>query len=139
MTGRMRKKVDDATHDEASVDAGDGGMEGVAFESALRELGKVVQELEDGRLGLGEAMQRYEQGVGYLKHCYRLLETAEQRIAILTGVDEQGNAIVTAMEAGPASLEEKADSRARRRSSATGRAVRERASRDDVDLDGSLF
>ena len=58
------------------------------FEESLFELERMVRELEDGRLGLEDALSRYEQGVGLIKSCYQQLREAEQRIVTLTGVDE---------------------------------------------------
>lgn len=60
------------------------------FERALDELQIIVHELEAGSLGLETSLSRFEQGVGLLRNCYRLLEEAEQRIEILTGTDAQG-------------------------------------------------
>jgi exodeoxyribonuclease VII small subunit len=64
--------------------------ESLTFEGALAELERTVRELEDGHLGLDDALARYEQGVGFLKHCYDQLRRAEQRVLLLTGVDEGG-------------------------------------------------
>jgi len=60
------------------------------FEQSLAELEAVVHDLEEGQLGLAEALTRYEQGVKHLKHCYQLLEAAERKIELLTGVAENG-------------------------------------------------
>ncbi len=65
-----------------------------SFEDALLELERMVRDLEDGRLGLDEALARYEQGVGLIKACYQQLRQAEQRIVQLTGTDESGQPIL---------------------------------------------
>jgi exodeoxyribonuclease VII small subunit len=62
----------------------------ICFEDALAELENIVHQLEDGQLGLAEALARYEQGVKHLKHCYSLLQQAEQKIELLTGLKEDG-------------------------------------------------
>jgi exodeoxyribonuclease VII small subunit len=62
--------------------------DGRSFEDSLMELERMVRDLEDGRLGLDEALARYEQGVGLIKYCYQQLRQAEQRIVQLTGTDE---------------------------------------------------
>jgi exodeoxyribonuclease VII small subunit len=64
------------------------------FEESLLELDRMVRELEEGRLGLEDALARYEQGVGLIKHCYEQLRQAEQRILILTGTDEAGQPLL---------------------------------------------
>lgn len=68
--------------------------EGRTFEESLLELERMVRELEDGRLGLEDALARYEQGVGLIKACYQQLRQAEQRILMLTGVDEEQQPIL---------------------------------------------
>jgi exodeoxyribonuclease VII small subunit len=65
--------------------------EPLSFEQALTELQQVVDELEEGSVGLEESMRRFERGTALLRHCYGLLEHAEQRIEILTGRDAAGN------------------------------------------------
>ncbi len=65
-----------------------------SFEEALGELERIVRELEDGSLGLEEAMTRYEQGVALLRRCQGQLRQAEQRILLLTGLGEEGQAIL---------------------------------------------
>lgn len=60
------------------------------FEHSLAELEAVVHDLEEGRLGLAEALNRYEQGVKHLKHCHQLLEAADRKIELLTGVTDDG-------------------------------------------------
>jgi len=60
------------------------------FESSLAALETIVHDLEDGQLGLAEALARYEQGVKHLKHCYELLQAAEQKIELLTKVADNG-------------------------------------------------
>jgi exodeoxyribonuclease VII small subunit len=65
-----------------------------SFEDSLMELERLVRDLEDGRLGLDEALARYEQGVGLIKSCYQQLRQAEQRILQLTGTDEEGQPVL---------------------------------------------
>jgi exodeoxyribonuclease VII small subunit len=68
--------------------------DGLTFEQSLLELERAVRELEDGRLGLDDALARYEQGVGLIKRCYGQLKQAEQRILLLTGTDEAGQPVL---------------------------------------------
>jgi exodeoxyribonuclease VII small subunit len=71
-----------------------GPAEDPPFEQSLLDLERLVRELEDGRLGLEDALSRYEQGVGLIKRCYQQLRDAEQRVLLLTGVSEDGQPIV---------------------------------------------
>ena len=88
-----------------------------SFEEALRQLEGIVRQLEEGELGLDEAMARYEEGVKLLRRCHQLLEQAERRIELLSGVDAEGNPISTPFEDPSLPLDEKAKQRSRRRSS----------------------
>jgi exodeoxyribonuclease VII small subunit len=69
-------------------------QDSLTFEQALTELDRIVHDLEDGQIGLEASLARYEQGVGLLKRCYTQLREAEQRILLLTGVDEEGQPIL---------------------------------------------
>jgi exodeoxyribonuclease VII small subunit len=64
------------------------------FEEALLQLENIVHDLEDGRLGLDEALSHYERGVGLIKGCHARLRQAEQRILLLAGADEEGRPIL---------------------------------------------
>jgi len=66
--------------------------EKLSFEEALDRLEQIVQELEEGELGLEESLARYEEAVGYLKRCHGLLEKAQLRVELLTGVGQDGEA-----------------------------------------------
>lgn len=110
------------------------------FEDSLAELESIVAELEGGKLGLSEALARYEQGVKHLKSCQQLLQRAERRIELLSGVDADGNPITEPLDDRELqSLEEKADSRGQRRTSANRPATRQSSSDDDIDDTGRLF
>lgn len=67
--------------------------DGPTFEQALAKLEGIVHDLEEGDLGLNEALARYEQGVRLLRQSYDLLEGAERRIELLSGIDADGNPI----------------------------------------------
>jgi exodeoxyribonuclease VII small subunit len=84
------------------------------FEQSLADLERVVRDLEDGQLGLEDALARYETGVGLLKRCYAQLQQAEQRILLLAGVDSSGAPITESFEHA-ATAETKTDNRARRK------------------------
>ncbi len=91
------------------------------FEEALDQLETIVHALEEGRLGLGESLAHYENGVKLLKRCHGLLERAERRIELLSGVDAQGRGVAEPLDDRALSLDEKAQSRGRRRSKTTRR------------------
>ena len=110
-----------------------------SFEAALEQLQRIVQELEQGELGLSESLQRYEEGIRCLKFCYGQLESAQQRIELLTGVDAEGQAQTEPFDEASMSLEEKADRRGQRRSRATGAGRRRAADSSDRDDEGPVL
>jgi exodeoxyribonuclease VII small subunit len=81
--GRRKAEVDMADDKELS------------FEQALAAVEKIVHELEEGKVGLSQSLQKYEEGVKLLRQCYGLLEGAERKIELLTGLDAQGNPVTT--------------------------------------------
>jgi exodeoxyribonuclease VII small subunit len=86
------------------------------FEDSLSELESIVAQLESGKLSLADALARYELGVKHLSACQRMLERAERRIELLSGVDADGNPVTRPFDdEEAASLEEKAKSRSQRR------------------------
>lgn len=68
------------------------------FEQTLGRLEEIVYLLEEGKIGLDEALGRYEEGVGLLRKAYELLEKAERRISLLSGLDSDGNPILRPIE-----------------------------------------
>jgi len=110
----------------------------LSFEEALAKLESIVQQLEGGRLGLGESLTRYEEGVKHLKKCYHLLEGAERKIELLLKVGPQGEAETEPLDEDERSLTEKADGRSRRRSSKT-QPVDNADEDGGVDVPGGLF
>lgn len=87
----------------------------LSFEELLKRLEVIVKRLEDGQLGLGEALDCYEEGIGYLKKCHAGLEVAERRIELLTSVNEDGSAEIAPFDDEHLSDEAKVDARSRRR------------------------
>lgn len=113
----------------------DADSDAPSFEDSLGELEAIVGELESGKLGLSDALARYEEGVKHLKSCHQLLERVERKIEILSGMDAEGNPITQSFdEQEHASLEEKAAARGRRRTSDTTAATGKRKP-TDVDID----
>jgi exodeoxyribonuclease VII small subunit len=53
------------------------------FEAAYGELQQVVARLEDGGLGLDEAVQLFERGSRLVKRCQEIVDGAELRVTRL--------------------------------------------------------
>ena len=86
-----------------------------SFEEALAELEVIVRELEAGDISLETALQRYEAGVGLLKHCYTQLQQAEQKILLLAGEDADGRPVTQPFDHAPAVESEGTERRRRPR------------------------
>lgn len=112
-----------------------------SFEEALGELEQIVQRLEGDETSLNDALTNYERGVKFLRHCYQLLEGAERKIELLSGVDAQGNPVTAPLDDTAVTLEEKANRRSRRRSSNPPPSTdkREEEGGADMDVPGGLF
>jgi exodeoxyribonuclease VII small subunit len=53
------------------------------FESSLRELEQIVQQLEAGDLPLDRSLELFEQGVKLSRQCQKRLDEAERKVEIL--------------------------------------------------------
>jgi exodeoxyribonuclease VII small subunit len=53
------------------------------FESSLRELEQIVQQLEAGDLSLEKSLELFEQGVMLSRECQKRLDEAERKVEIL--------------------------------------------------------
>ena len=62
------------------------------FETALQQVGQLVQRMESGELSLQDSLQAFEQGVRLTKQCQQALSSAEQRVQILMEQNGQSQA-----------------------------------------------
>lgn len=61
---------------------------GINFEESMKNLEKIVTELESGNLNLEESIKKFEEGMRLSKECNEYLQQAEKRITILTENEE---------------------------------------------------
>ena len=54
------------------------------FEEALGELERILQEIEQGEVGLEESLVKYERGNFLIQHCRGVLNSAEKQIEQLS-------------------------------------------------------
>ena len=67
----------------------DNPLTDMSFEDAMRELEKVVSDLERGDVALEESIALYQRGAELKKHCETKLKAAEEKVAQIT-LDEDG-------------------------------------------------
>lgn len=53
------------------------------FEEAIKELEKVVADLESGENGLDESIALFEKGIKLSKQCQKMLDNAEKKVRVL--------------------------------------------------------
>ena len=53
------------------------------FESSLKELEQIVEQLEAGDLPLDQSLELFEQGVKLSRDCQKRLDEADRRVEIL--------------------------------------------------------
>jgi len=63
----------------------------IKFEDAIKKLEDIAKELENGKLGLDESVEKFEEGMKLSKVCTKMLNEAEKKINLLI---ENGEDIV---------------------------------------------
>jgi exodeoxyribonuclease VII small subunit len=53
------------------------------FEQSMKQLERIVQELEDGDLPLEKAIKKFEEGIKLTKLCSEKLDETEKKISVL--------------------------------------------------------
>ena len=110
-----------------------------AFEEILRRLEEIVRLLEEGEIGLSEALARYEEGVKLLRQSYDLLDRAERRIELLSGVDAEGKPITTPFDDTATFAPGEPSRRQTRRSEPQSGPAQQSEGETDIDAPGDLF
>jgi exodeoxyribonuclease VII small subunit len=57
----------------------------LGFEEAMKELEKIVRDLESGQVRLDDAVKAYERGAALKKHCETKLADARAKVEKITG------------------------------------------------------
>ncbi|NNC66738.1 MAG: exodeoxyribonuclease VII small subunit [Gammaproteobacteria bacterium] len=60
----------------------------IDFEKSLKQLETLVDKLEKGDLSLEDSLMNFEQGVKLTRECQDALQTAEQKISVLSKEDK---------------------------------------------------
>ncbi|MBE6539092.1 MAG: exodeoxyribonuclease VII small subunit [Ruminococcaceae bacterium] len=60
------------------------------FEVSMKRLDDIVRSLENGSADLDSALALYEEGIGLVRKCGKMLDDAEKKIKILQS-DGEGN------------------------------------------------
>jgi len=75
------KKMNPAESDSAAtIPAVDPALR---YEEALKELEKLVSQMESGKFSLEETLSAYQRGTALLKHCQGVLSKVEQQVKFI--------------------------------------------------------
>lgn len=58
----------------------------LGFEEAMKELERIVRELESGQVKLDDAVKAYERGTALKSHCESKLAEARTKVEKITGI-----------------------------------------------------
>jgi len=58
-------------------------MKDIKFEDAIKQLEKIVADLETGDMSLDDSLSKYEEGIKLSKVCTRHLEAAKSKVELL--------------------------------------------------------
>ena len=53
------------------------------FEQSMKQLERIVQELEDGDLPLEKAIKKFEEGIKLTQFCSAMLDETERKVSVL--------------------------------------------------------
>lgn len=73
-------------------------MPDVDFDTGLKKLEEMVEQLDRGELTLEESLSLFEEGIKLTRTLTQYIEEAEKRIEILS-TDENGNVILDSFDA----------------------------------------
>ena len=66
-------------------------LENIKFEEALSRLEEIVRSLESGQSPLDQSLELYEEAVALVKVCNQRLDSAEQKVTMLSLSDTEEN------------------------------------------------
>ncbi|MBY0385426.1 exodeoxyribonuclease VII small subunit [bacterium] len=69
------------------------------FEKKLTRLEEIVAKMEGGEISLEDSLKFFEEGVKLSRVCQKELEEAEQKVELLLGQDNQGQAVTQPFKA----------------------------------------
>ena len=121
MTGMAKRKSTADSRDDSEV----------TLETAMTELSQIVSRLESGQETLDESLAQFERGMTLLRICHRKLDSAAQRIEMVTQLSPNGDAVTEEFDA-TSTLQRSASADAARAASKSPKS-------DDDDDSGLLF
>jgi exodeoxyribonuclease VII small subunit len=59
------------------------------LEESMAEISQLIDQMEHGEQSLEQSLAQFERGITLIKHCHKILETAEQKVQILVQTQDQ--------------------------------------------------
>lgn len=113
-------------------------LDDLSFEDAMDRLEAIVSDMEGGRMALEDMVRNYEEGSRLLKVCRSRIETARQRVEVITAnLDGSGKA--TLSEFDPATTDEGDSAAAKPRATTTSRRSAAKTASPENDEEIRLF
>jgi exodeoxyribonuclease VII small subunit len=69
-------------------------QEKLSFEKAMARLEKIVESIEQGKIGLEDSIKQFEEGMTLIRHCRGVLSGAELKIQQLQAAGKDGVEVV---------------------------------------------
>lgn len=63
----------------------------MTFETALKKLNEIVEQLESGEVSLDKSLKLFEEGTKLSAFCYEKLQTAEQKVTEISKIENSEN------------------------------------------------
>lgn len=64
-----------------------------SLEEAFKEISSLVDKMEHSELTLEQSLNHFERGIQLIKHCQKMLETAEQKVQMLMQTNNQATLV----------------------------------------------
>jgi len=74
-------------HDNAGIDP-----EEMTYEQAVEALEEIIEQIEEGTIGIEESVEAYRRGTALIRRCRAVLDKAEQEIRTLEASADGGDA-----------------------------------------------
>lgn len=71
------------------------------YETHIAQLEHIISALEQGELSLDQALTEYEQGIKLIRSCQQALDSAEQKVRLLTQANSEEERLLPYQENDP--------------------------------------
>ena len=63
----------------------------MSFEQAAEEVEQLIEQIEEGEIGLQKALEARRRGDALIRHCRSILDVAEQELEQMTAEEAEGD------------------------------------------------